>query len=113
MRLRLRRILDRAAIAIAALALAASVHAQGTYPSKPIRMVVGFPPGGGMDLSARVYSAKLQEALGTPIVVENRPGGTGLLAGEHVARSAPDGYTLLVGASGQMTINPVLMAKHP
>jgi len=108
----LRRVLESAAIAVAALALAASVHAQ-SYPGKPIRMVVGFPPGGGMDLSARVYSAKLQDALNTPIVVENRPGGTGLLAGEHVARSAPDGYTLLVGASGQMTINPVLMAQHP
>ena len=113
MRLRLRRIFDWAAIAFAALVLAASAHSQGVYPSKPIRMVVGFPPGGGMDLSARLYAAKLQEALGTPIVVENRPGGTGLLAGEHVAKSAPDGYTLLVGASGQMTINPVLMAKHP
>jgi tripartite-type tricarboxylate transporter receptor subunit TctC len=111
--LRLRRILERAALAIAVLALAASVHAQSAYPSKPIRMVVGFPPGGGMDLSARVYSAKLQEALNTAFVVENRPGGTGLLAGEHVAKSAPDGYTLLVGASGQMTINPVLMANHP
>ena len=110
--MRLRRVPGSAAIAAAALALAASVHAQ-SYPSKPIRMVVGFPPGGGMDLSARVYSAKLQEALSTPIVVENRPGGTGLLAGEHVAKSAPDGYTLLVGASGQMTINPVLMAQHP
>jgi tripartite-type tricarboxylate transporter receptor subunit TctC len=66
-----------------------------------------------MDLSARLYSVKLQEALNTPMVVENRPGGTGLLAGEHVAKSAPDGYTLLVGASGQMTINPVLIAKHP
>ena len=110
--MRLRRVLAGAAIAVAALALAASVHAQ-SYPGKPIRMVVGFPPGGGMDLSARVYSAKLQDALNTPIVVENRPGGTGLLAGEHVARSAPDGYTLLVGASGQMTINPVLMAQHP
>src|SRR6266851_8236616 len=113
MRVRFRRILDGAAIAIAASALAASVHAQSAYPSKPIRMVVGFPPGGGMDLSARLYAAKLQETLNAPIVVENRPGGTGLLAGEHVANAAPDGYTLLVGASGQMTINPVLMAKHP
>ena len=111
--MRLGRAFGRAAIAIAALALAASVHAQSLYPSKPIRMVVGFPPGGEMDLSARLYSTKLQEALNTPIVVENRPGGTGLLAGEHVAKSAPDGYTLLVGASGQMTINPVLMARHP
>jgi len=93
--------------------LASPAHAQGSYPSRPIRLIVGFPPGGGMDLSARVFQAKLQEALATPIVVENRPGGTGLLAGEAVAKAAPDGYTLLVGASGQMTINPVIMAKHP
>jgi len=66
-----------------------------------------------MDLSARVYQAKLQEALNTPFIVENRPGGTGLLAGEAVAKAAPDGYTLLVGASGQMTINPAIMPKHP
>jgi tripartite-type tricarboxylate transporter receptor subunit TctC len=84
-----------------------------TYPSKPIRLIVGFPPGGGIDLSARVYAAKLQEPLGTPIVVENRPGATGIVAGEAVAKSAPDGYTLLVGASGQMTINPVILPKHP
>src|SRR5215467_78167 len=95
-----------------ALAFAAAAHAQ-TYPSKPIRLVVGFPPGGGMDLSARVYAAKLQEPLGTPIVVENRPGATGIVAGEAVAKAAPDGYTLLVGASGQMTINPVILPKHP
>jgi tripartite-type tricarboxylate transporter receptor subunit TctC len=96
----------------ALLAIAAAAHAQ-TYPSKPIRLVVGFPPGGGMDLSARVYAAKLQDPLATTIVVENRPGGTGLLAGEAVAKAAPDGYTLLVGASGQMTINPVILPKHP
>ena len=95
-----------------ALAFAAAAHAQ-TYPSKPIRLVVGFPPGGGMDLSARVYAAKLQEPLGAPIVVENRPGATGIVAGEAVAKAAPDGYTLLVGASGQMTINPLILPKHP
>jgi tripartite-type tricarboxylate transporter receptor subunit TctC len=99
--------------ALAFVALASPAQAQEGYPAKPIRLVVGFPPGGGMDLSARVYAAKLQEPLGTPIVVENRPGGTGILAGEAVAKSAPDGYTLLVGASGQMTINPVILPKHP
>ena len=99
-------------LAAFALAFAAAAHAQ-TYPSKPIRLVVGFPPGGGMDLSARVYAAKLQEPLGTPIVVENRPGATGIVAGEAVAKAAPDGYTLLVGASGQMTINPLILPKHP
>ncbi len=97
---------------VLALAIAGAAHAQ-TYPSKPIRLVVGFPPGGGMDLSARVYAAALQEPLGTPIVVENRPGATGIVAGEVVAKSAPDGYTLLVGASGQMTINPVIIPRHP
>ena len=104
----------------AMLAIQAAAHAQTpsassgqAYPSRPIRLVVGFPPGGGMDLSARVYAAKLQEPLGTTLVVENRPGGTGLLAGEAVAKAAPDGYTLLVGASGQMTINPVILPKHP
>jgi len=96
-----------------ALALAAAAaHAQ-PFPSKPIRLLVGFPPGGGMDLAARVYAASLAEPLGAPIVVENRPGATGIVAGEVVAKSAPDGYTLLVGASGQMTINPVIIAKHP
>jgi tripartite-type tricarboxylate transporter receptor subunit TctC len=94
------------------IALGASAQAQ-TYPSKPIRLIVGFPPGGGIDLSARLYAAKLQEPLGTPLVVENRPGATGIVAGEVVAKSAPDGYTLLVGASGQMTINPVILPKHP
>ena len=94
------------------LAFAAAAQAQ-SYPSKPIRLVVGFPPGGGMDLSARVYAAKLQEPLGVPIVVENRPGATGIVAGEVVAKAAPDGYTLLVGASGQMTINPVILSNHP
>jgi len=106
-------LLRTAAVALATLALAASVHAQSGYPSKPIRLVVGFPPGGGMDLSARVYSAKLQESLSTPVLVENRPGATGIVAGEIVAKSAPDGYTLLVGASGQMTINPVIIPQHP
>ncbi|HKW36351.1 MAG TPA: tripartite tricarboxylate transporter substrate-binding protein [Burkholderiales bacterium] len=93
-------------------AIAAAAQAQ-TYPGRPIHLVVGFPPGGGMDLTARVYAASLQEPLGAPIVVENRPGATGIVAGEIVARAAPDGYTLLVGASGQMTINPVIIPKHP
>jgi tripartite-type tricarboxylate transporter receptor subunit TctC len=110
---RLRRILEAIAGALALFALASPAQAQGNYPAKPIRFVVGFPPGGGIDLSARVYAAKLQEPLGAPIVVENRPGATGIVAGEAVAKSAPDGYTLLVGASGQMTINPVILEKHP
>jgi tripartite-type tricarboxylate transporter receptor subunit TctC len=107
----------RAAVFAAAAALLAfaapAAQAQNDYPGKPVRVIVGFPPGGGIDLSARLYSARLQDVLHTPFVVENRPGGTGLLAGEYVAKAAPDGYTLLVAASGQMTINPVLIDKHP
>ena len=110
--MRLCRILAGVA-ALAFAALVSPAHAQESYPARPIRLVVGFPPGGGMDLSARVYAAKFQESLGTPVLVENRPGATGIVAGEVVAKSAPDGYTLLVGASGQMTINPVIMPKHP
>jgi tripartite-type tricarboxylate transporter receptor subunit TctC len=108
-----RRALGVAAIVLAILAPAPASQAQGSYPSKAIRLVVGFPPGGGMDLSARVYAAQLQEPLGASIVVENRPGATGVVAGEIVAKAAPDGYTLLVGASGQMTINPVILPNHP
>src|SRR5262245_23720608 len=107
----MRRLAAAFALCFAAASFAqTSVH---VYPNKPIRLVVGFPPGGGMDLSARVYAAALQEPLGTPIVVENRPGATGIVAGEAVAKSAPDGYTLLVGASGQMVINPIILPKHP
>lgn len=91
----------------------APAHAQGSYPNKPVRLVVGFPPGGGMDLTARVFAAKLQEGLAVAVVVENKPGGSGFLAGDAVAKAAPDGYTLLVGASGQMTINPALYANLP
>ncbi len=84
-----------------------------TYPSKPIRLIVGFPPGGGNDVVARLVSAKMQEAWGQPVVVDNKPGGNSIIATEFVAKSAPDGYTLLVNANGGMTINPLIYAKLP
>ena len=101
------------AVALPVCLTAVLAFAQDTYPSKPVRLVVGFPPGGGIDLAARVFGSRLQEALNAPFVVDNRPGASGLLAAEFVAKSAPDGYTLLVGAAGQMTINPALFAKLP
>ena len=73
-----------------------------TFPSKPIRMVVPLPPGGSNDLVARVFSEKLPAALGQPIVVENRPGGSGNPATEFVAKSAPDGHTLLIANTGHV-----------
>jgi len=99
-----------ALIALCVAALAAS--AQG-YPSKPIRIVVGFPPGGGNDIVARLVGAKMQEAWGQPVVIDNKPGANSIIAAEFVAKSAPDGYTLLVNATGGMSVNPVLYSKLP
>ncbi len=97
-----------------ALSCAATAAAFGqAYPAKPIKIVVGFPPGGGNDLIARLVGAKLQDVLGQPVVIENKAGANAIIASEFVAKSPPDGYTLLVGATGQMVINPVLYEKLP
>src|SRR5829696_753197 len=91
-----------------ALAVAAGVHAQTAsaqaYPTKPIRVIVPLAPGGGNDTLARFISKQMNEGLGQPVIVENRPGGGGLVGGEFVARAAPDGYTLVVGGSGLMAV---------
>jgi tripartite-type tricarboxylate transporter receptor subunit TctC len=83
------------------------------YPVKPIRIVVGYSAGGGNDLIVRVIAPRLSEGLGQPIVVDNRPGAQSIIAAEMVAKSAPDGYTLLMGPSGPMTINPATYSKLP
>jgi tripartite-type tricarboxylate transporter receptor subunit TctC len=99
-------------LVIASFCGASSTWAQG-YPSKPIHVVVGFPPGGGNDIIARLVGAKMQEAWGQPVVIENKPGANSIIAAEFVAKSASDGYTLLVNATGGMSVNPVLYAKLP
>jgi len=91
-------------IAVLALACAANAVAQGGYPNAPVKLVVGFPPGGANDILARLVGAKLQEAWGQPVVTENKPGANAIIATESVAKSVPDGYTLLIGASGAMTL---------
>jgi tripartite-type tricarboxylate transporter receptor subunit TctC len=97
----------------ALLALAAPLaHAQA-FPSKPVRFIVSFPPGGAADQIARAISQPLQEALGQPVVVENRAGANGNIAGEYVAKSPADGYTLLMSSGGTVSINPHLYSKMP
>jgi tripartite-type tricarboxylate transporter receptor subunit TctC len=83
------------------------------YPTRAIHIVVGFTPGGGNDILARIVGQKLSESFGQPVVIDNKPGGGAIVATEYVAKAAPDGYTLLVGASGAMTINPAVYTKLP
>jgi tripartite-type tricarboxylate transporter receptor subunit TctC len=105
-----------AAITTVMLAAMAPAIAQSDYPTRPIRMVVGFAAGGGNDIFARLVGAKLGEILGQPVVIENRPGAGGRLAAEYVSNQTADGYTLLVGASGQMSIAAAIypdLKYHP
>lgn len=95
-----------------ALALFAST-AIAQYPVKPIHVVVTFPPGGSSDTIARLIGPRLGATLGQPIIVDNRPGGGGGIGADLVARAAPDGYTLLVGAAGGLALNPVIYEKTP
>ncbi len=88
--------------------VSSSVLAQSAYPSRPIRLLIGFPPGAGMDAVARPYAAKLAELLGQPVVVENRPGAGGAVSNAAIARAAPDGYTVGFGSNGDLVIVPLL-----
>src|SRR5260221_9809435 len=95
----------------AALAMLASAAPGEPYPTRPIRLLVSFPPGGASDLIARTLGQPLRVRLGQPVVVENRPGSNGNLAGELAARAAPDGYALLLAPSSLLAVNPHLYAK--
>jgi tripartite-type tricarboxylate transporter receptor subunit TctC len=100
--------------AAAVLALAGSTAAaQDAYPSKPIRILVGYAAGGGNDIIVRVMQPEMQKGLGQPVVVENKPGAQGIIAAELAAKSPPDGYTIMMGPSGPMTINPATYSKLP
>jgi tripartite-type tricarboxylate transporter receptor subunit TctC len=107
------RCLAALALAAAALDAARAQEDPSRYPTRAIHIVVGFTPGGGNDLIARIVGQKLSESLGQPVVVDNKPGAGAIVATEYVAKSAPDGYTLLVGASGAMAINPAVYARLP
>ena len=101
-----------ASVLVAAAVLIAGGPAPAqSFPTKPITLVVGFPPGGGVDIVARQLADKLSQQLGQRVVVENKPGAAGNVATELVARAAPDGYTLLMGNLGMLTVNPALYPK--
>jgi tripartite-type tricarboxylate transporter receptor subunit TctC len=97
-------------LAIAAGDIAA---AQDKYPSKPVTIVVPFPPGGGTDVGTRLVAAKLSERWGQTVVVENKPGASGIIGADAVSKARPDGYTLLAGNIGTQSINPLIYAKLP
>jgi len=99
-------------LALFALCGAAPSSAQD-YPAKPIHILVGYAAGGGNDIIVRVMAPELQQGLGQPVIVENKPGAQGIVAAEAAARAAPDGYTILMGPSGPMTINPATYSKLP
>src|SRR3982750_1598829 len=87
-----------------ALGLAQPALAQAPYPAKPVRIIVPFPPGGGNDVAGRLVAQKLSERLGQSVVVENRAGANGIVGLQALMQSAPDGYTLGVGAAGPMAV---------
>jgi len=109
---------SRGLVAAALLAAAATSHAQPAsletrqaYPAKPIRLVVGFAPGGAADFVARALADPLSRALGQPIVIDNRPGAGSSIAAEFVAKAAPDGYTILIASPSSIAVNPLLNPK--
>jgi len=104
------------AVAVALIAPSSFVptsFAQDGYPSRPIRMIVPFPPGGSTDVLGRIVAEELRAAFGQPVVVENKPGAGGNIGGELAAKSPPDGHTLLMAAAGPTVINPSLYARMP
>jgi tripartite-type tricarboxylate transporter receptor subunit TctC len=106
--MRTRRLTASAALAF----VSTFVLAQG-YPEKPIRLVVPYPPGGNIDITARAISPGLAELLGQSVVVDNRSGAGGTIGADHVAKGPADGYTILVGSSGTLTVAPSLYSKNP
>ncbi|MFZ9557318.1 MAG: Bug family tripartite tricarboxylate transporter substrate binding protein [Limnohabitans sp.] len=108
----LSRFKSRLLVLAAALGLTLAAHAQ-SFPSKPIRLICPFPPGGAVDIASRAIAAELSKNLGQTVTVDNKPGAGGNIGGAEAARSAPDGYTIFMTTSGISAINPFLYAKMP
>src|SRR5690349_779466 len=97
----------------AAITLMTAVEAQTNYPTRPIRFIVPFPPGGGTDILSRLIAAKLTERLGWQIVMDNRAGAGGNIGLDAAAKANPDGYTMVMGQTSNLTVNPSLYSKLP
>jgi tripartite-type tricarboxylate transporter receptor subunit TctC len=110
--MKLLRALHRGLAVAVGLAVPLAAQPQA-YPTKPIRLIVTFTPGGSSDTVARLIGPRLAERLGQPIVIENRPGGGGSIGADVVAKSAPDGHTLVVGAQGGLALNTIFYPKLP
>ena len=111
-------ILTCAAVVLLAMGATASAHpnaalATAHWPQRPVRIVVGFPPGGGIDVVARLLAVKLSDSLGQQFVVDNRPGANGILGTDIVAKAPPDGHTFFIGTTGNLSVNPVLAKNLP
>ncbi|MBI2296686.1 MAG: tripartite tricarboxylate transporter substrate binding protein, partial [Betaproteobacteria bacterium] len=98
---------------VTALAVLPRAQAAEAYPAKPIRLLVGFPPGGANDLVARAIATRLSPRLGQQVIVENRAGASGNIATELAARAAPDGYTMLLASVASFAMSPALLGKVP
>ena len=107
-----RRLLQAALLVVSALALP-SAFAQSDWPTKPIRFVVPFAPGGTSEIVARAVAAELSKQLGQTVYVENKPGGAGTVAMADVAKSPPDGYTMILGHVGTLAVNPYMLTNQP
>ena len=105
--------LGAAAVCVLLVVASAAAIAQERWPARPITMVIPFPPGGGTDIIARTLSVRLQEKLGRPVVIENRPGAGGLIGTQQVAKAAPDGYTYVIGITNTFAINPAFYKSLP
>jgi len=101
------------ALLLTAFSIVAPTLAQDKYPSRPIRMIVPYPPGGSTDPTGRAFAAWLTEALGQQVVVDNRPGAGSTIGHGLGAKATPDGYTLLLGTSGGLAVSPALNSKLP
>ncbi len=109
----MKKIVSVILIALSPALVVLPAFAQTAWPDKTVKLLVPYPPGGNVDLAARIVSEQLQNEFKQPFVVENRPGAGGMIAGEAVAKAAPDGYTLFIGANGPILFSPTIFQRHP